>query len=528
MATNPANIDRQSGVSYSDTLSRDRFERTYGLTLEEAYRLRQSGDLNPQAAAGLQPFITAGIVGGGSTSGGKASAKGSGAKSQTKSTSSADKAMLNSASASGSTSTTSSKTGSTSGSTGGSTGGGGGGSRSSGGGSNTSVPSTGYDEQYAISKGQSWNGIPPDGEVWKVDGTYAVAYRVGNTGPYLYYTIKDKADLNRIFPGGVPKDVRELTKAEANRMGAITPGSHNLLANNLGENWEEGFASTIEKEALTSPWLKDPEVAAVVLAATLEGRAVTRADLEGTEYFASRSDAEIDYVAFSATATPSELKQYGLQYEDSVRQQLIEAGVRSPDKTLVSFIANKWASGQWSEGYAARNIIALANPFSTIEMDSELKKMTSGMELDTLKGRASEVELLVQEWLGPNHGASYSEEWYRQWAGAIADDPNAQNDLVDYLQGQRMALYPEYTNANLRYADIAPVWENQMQQAWGRTAQSAKEYAVLDKVIRTNDVAEAGKVLRGEGVNLGVEQVSRDIVRNASQALGDAAFTAGG
>jgi len=381
-----------------------------------------------------------------------------------------------------------------------------------------SPPSTngGVDTQYQPPE-SDWFGIPPDGEVWKIDGKYAVAYRSDLGGPYIYYTMDDDR-FNDVFPQGAAK-VREVNQREADRLG-VTPGSSYLLDNTLGKNWEEGFNRGLEIQTRTSPWLEDGEVVATVLAATLEGREITKADLEGTTYFSGRSDSEVQYVAFSAQATPGELDQYHSEYKDTIRNQLVEAGMRQPNETVVNFMAQKWASGQWTDGFASRQIVALANPFSSVEVDEELNDLTGGMEFDTLGTRSRQVEQMVTDWLGPHHSKSYSAEWYKQWAGSIADDPNAENDLIEVLQQQRMSLYPEYSNKNLKYADIAGPWENQMRTVWGRTPGSQNDYAVLDRVIRSNDVNNAGKILREEGLNMGVGNVVNNMSTGANSAFG--------
>lgn len=366
---------------------------------------------------------------------------------------------------------------------------------------------------------QMWTNVPSDGELWKVDGKWALAYKSDVRGPYVYYFIPDDATFKRIFPGGRPR-ARTLTGKEADRMGAISPGSVNLLTLDLGKNWEEGFNTTIEREALTSPWLKDGEVVATLLAATLEGRAVTEADLERTKWFANRSKSEVQYLVFSSTASKDELKQYKDKFSLAVREALIEAGVRDPDKTLVNFMSSKWATGQWSESFLAQQVLTVSNPFSALAMDPELKKVVKGVSLDTLATATKEVEAKVKEWLGPQHARGYSKEWYRQWAGAMQDDPNAENDLIDHLKGQRLSLYPEYKNANLKYSDIAPVWENEMRRVWGQTAVDDTSWGVLDRVIRANDQSEAGRILRREGLRLNIDKVQEDAMSGLNEAFG--------
>ena len=386
--------------------------------------------------------------------------------------------------------------------------------------SGSTTPATPGDGNHSITEAPDVHGIPTNGELWNIEGTQSVAYQTEDGGPWIYYTIPDRETLNTLFPNGAPR-ARMMGPGERDRLGAISPGSVYLLTDTLSDNWEEGFNATIEREATIKPWLRDPEVEAALLAATLEGRTPTRADLEATEYFRSRSDAEVTHAAFMETASEREIEQYFSRFEDTVRNQLQDAGMRDPDDTLVNFIARKWGSAQWNDPYAARQIVALANPFSSVEMDTELKEFTQGMEFDTLRGQTEQVKAEVRRWLGPQHGTSYSEEWYQQWAGAIMDDPNAENDLIDHLQGQRMALYPEYTNPNLTYEDISGVWKGEMQRQWGVDPSDDRHWSVLDRVIRANDSTKAGRILREEGLNLDIGKVKNEAINAFGQNVGD-------
>lgn len=361
-------------------------------------------------------------------------------------------------------------------------------------------------------------GVPGGYELWNVAGKQQLVYQ-HDSGPFVGYHIPDREMLGRIFPDGPPR-AKKMTHREANRLGLVTVGTTNLLSTTLGESWQEGFDTSIERSASFYPWLQDPEVVATLLVAQLEGREVTQAELESTDWFGSRSEAEVQYAAFAARATKTELDQYNGQFINRVRDQLEASGLRKPPESITRFIAHRWSSGAWSEAKAAEQIVAISNPFSRVKVDSELGKVARNFELDTLGTATRKVKDRVVEWLGPMHGNSHSAEWYEQWAGAIADDPNAENDLIDYLQGQRLSLYPNHENAKLRYADIAPVWENEMASIWGRVPDGKQDYRVIDQLIRANDATEAGQILRRSGLDRGVEAVTQDAISKALQAFG--------
>jgi hypothetical protein len=368
-----------------------------------------------------------------------------------------------------------------------------------------------------VKAGKSWHNIPSDGEIWSIDGVKHVAYQYEG-GPFVYYKVPDKQWLDSRFLAGVP-DAIELSAAEANGLGAIPMGSANLLAN-LGDTWQQGFDAGIDRQMEFSPWLADGEVVATILAATLEGRQLDPLELEQTEWFGSRNDGEVAYARFAVTASEQDFDDYHDRIREETRQALTRAGIRSPDQLLVDYVAQRGALGEWDDAKMDRQISSLANPFSSIELDEGLVSLLDGTTLDTLAGATEEVRAEVQRWLGPQHSQGFSDEQYRSWAGAALDDPNAANDLRDFLQGQRKALYPEYEDANLTYEDISTVWDNYLTNAWGETASDNQSWGVLDRIIRANSSEEAGRISRQEGLRLGVQKVEQDAMSTLGSAFG--------
>ncbi len=127
--------------------------------------------------------------------------------------------------------------------------------------------------------------------------------------------------------------------------------------------------------------------------------------------------------------------------------------------------------------------------------------------LDTTRRGEDKVEELVTRWLGPVHGA-WSDTQVAQWAGRFRNDPDAEQELIDLLKQQRLALYPEYENPNLTYEDIVSPWRNFFTQQWGQMPND--DDAILQKVIRMNDATKAEELLRREGLNRGVPKVALD------------------
>ena len=86
------------------------------------------------------------------------------------------------------------------------------------------------------------------------------------------------------------------------------------------------------------------------------------------------------------------------------------------------------------------------------------------------------------------------------------------------LQGERLALFPQYTNENITYQDIASPVRAQFQRIWG---QEPDEFDNLFMSIAQDaDInARAGR-LRLEGLNRGIDKVTNDFQEDVLQSFG--------
>ncbi len=117
------------------------------------------------------------------------------------------------------------------------------------------------------------------------------------------------------------------------------------------------------------------------------------------------------------------------------------------------------------------------------------------------------VENLVNRRLGPVHGA-WDQELIDEWAGKIRNDPDAITDLTEFLQNQRMVLFPGYENATLTYQDIAAPWKGFVTQMWGQTADETD--SLFATLLKNNDAHENAALLRKEGLSRGIGQIEQD------------------
>ncbi len=68
-------------------------------------------------------------------------------------------------------------------------------------------------------------------------------------------------------------------------------------------------------------------------------------------------------------------------------------------------------------------------------------------------------------------------------------------------------MYPEYTDPELTYQDIASPWRGFGSQIWGQQMDETSD--VFQQLIKMNDTVEGGKLLRKEGMSRGIGAVEQ-------------------
>lgn len=123
----------------------------------------------------------------------------------------------------------------------------------------------------------------------------------------------------------------------------------------------------------------------------------------------------------------------------------------------------------------------------------------------------------VRTWLGPKYG-DWSQDEIARWAGKVRNDPNAKVELEEHLRGLRMAAFPNWTNEDTTYEQIASVARTLFQEAWGQTPD--EHDPLFTKVASNPDHDEALQLLRREGWERGIGPVVQDATRGALRATG--------
>lgn len=344
-----------------------------------------------------------------------------------------------------------------------------------------------------------------NGEIWQdvESGLWYLVYFVpGTQVPLLYAASPDH--LNALFPDGNIRADRTVTAGMIAQMGGIFAGS----AEDPFGNPYRTFIEQLEREAEIRPWLNDPDMLAIMFEAALEGRQVSSAELMQTEWWRTHNETQRTWMTLveSDPMTAQSLMETARINTESLLEQI---GMSTPPQDIVNWLATKRVTGEWTDEKYRQQLRAIADPQSGIAVDPALRSLIGTRDLDSAMRYEEEVRQDVQRWLGPLYG-DWSESQISYWAGRVRNDPDAREELVNVLRGQRAALFPEYENDMLTYEDIAAPWRNMWQNQWGQLPDEAGD-TLFQEILRLNDYAEAGKRLREEGLARNIGQVTQSL-----------------
>lgn len=340
---------------------------------------------------------------------------------------------------------------------------------------------------------QDLHQVPPNLEVWDVDGQLFLVRMISDTEPPipLAWRVRDDEEAEAL---GIRKADRTFSNYdEFYRTGALRHGSTTELINTDQDPWEQ-IQSNYETEVKVKPWLEDPEILSIWLAAALEGRSMTTAELQGTEWWRTHTEAERSWLSTNAS-DPATAEQMIADNRSQVNDLMAAAGINNASQDLINTIADQWTTGQWSQIYATNQIRLLADPNLEGDLDDVL--LTFRDDLDGTRDQEGRVESMVNTWLGPAGAQGWTDDQKKKWASRLREDPDAQFELEEVLRRHRLALFPEYKDENLTYEDIAAPWRGVWQRQWGQIPDETD--SLFEKIVRTNDRAEAEALLRKEG-----------------------------
>ena len=346
--------------------------------------------------------------------------------------------------------------------------------------------------------------IPGGSELWKVGGEDWLVYTVPDTDPPVYMAWKSPSDKDtQSFFGPGQAIVYQNEVDSWDGVDVIDFGSTDDLAN-FDDNPFDSWSSDLEQIAKTQPWVMDDDYQRLAAQATLEGRPLRQDEIQTTNWWTSNTEAQRDWMKVNHS-DPLEAQRMVDDNRLSAQQSILDSGLQGASQEMIDYMADQVTEGNWSSTYFQTQIGAISDPGSSYELDEGMKQFQSG--LTTTIEYEDTVQELSDRWLGPAMGNMTPSE-VSKWASVLRNDPNGEQRFVESLQGQRLALFPEYEDRTLTYDDIASPWRNYGAQQWGQTMDESSD--IFQQMILNNDASLKGQLLRSEGMTQGIGKVVQD------------------
>ena len=372
--------------------------------------------------------------------------------------------------------------------------------------------------------------------LWNVGGNFYIVYEVpGSQGElyegnpiYMAYELKDNDLVNAgLLTKGetAPQPNATMDQAFFDSIAIVTGNTDQLTA--LIDNPFASFVETVGEQSQVAPWITDPEMIALIAEAAVEGREVSDAEWQTTNWYQTHNESEREWLR-TYYSDPSTATQLTTDAQIAVANSLQAAGVSNAPEALTNWVAGKFVSGEWSQTYTTEQISLFADPYATGKRDESFENYLSSTALtgvDRTTEREREVRELYGKWLGPSLGKLTDNE-VAEIAGRLRDDSEYQDQLVQSLKQSRLAAFSNYTNPELTYEDIARPWRNLTTSVWGQTADETQGW--WQEMVKSNDFAQAQNTLREKGLEQDVTQVTQDATQALQQALGQGTVSQSG
>jgi hypothetical protein len=367
-------------------------------------------------------------------------------------------------------------------------------------------------------------GIPGGAQLWHDTSTGAVyiVYVVPGTEDdpvYMRWTVPSMDDAQSFFGPDQPVvfDYEFDGGSDTRFAESIDFGSSDDIANTSKAPFDS-WASTLETEAVSQPWILDDDYQQLLAMSIIEGRPLTEAELATTQWYQTHTDAQRDWM-FLQASNPAQAEQTMADNRAYVTTLMQNAGVSRPDERLVGYMADNLTTGEWSLQTLNREIENLADPYyADRPLDAGLQAFIDdhGITYDVNQDMETEVRNIVTRWLGTNFG-QWDNDTVAEWAGILRNETDGRERLEEMLKDQKMALFPEY-DREATYDAIAAPWKNMMRNMWGRVPQDSD--TTLHSIIRMNDAGDAGRFLTEEGLNKGNDTVVANVQQKLNASFG--------
>ena len=300
---------------------------------------------------------------------------------------------------------------------------------------------------------------------------------------------------------------REIDTATIDSYGSVRWGTTDDIPATGGDPWT-GFVQRFDRAKETQPWLEDAEVFSVFTAAWLEGREPEKWELESTDWWQEHNEAQQEWL-WLAARNPAEAEQYKDENYIKTYNAFVDLGMEEVSDEMVRYMADRFSVGDWNSTQLTEQIDALFNPDSAVAIDEGLQSFitTNKIDLGTPALGTTDVRAMWSKWLGPAYQPTDAQ--VVEWSAKLRKGGDgAEDQLTEYLRGQRMSLFPEYENSDLTYDDIASPWRSYVTNTWGQQADETSP--MFAEILKANDAATAGQILRREGLKENVGAVKQD------------------
>lgn len=363
---------------------------------------------------------------------------------------------------------------------------------------------------YTSDDDTRFNGLGGEPEIWKDTTTgqsYVVYFPPGQDPPIpVLWEIPSQDDLESFFGDKPVSYDQQFSSEDLASFGSIKFGTTDNIPDKTSDPLA-GFQDRMERAMEVQPWLADPEIFALTMAAYIEDRDLEEWELSTTDYWQGLNEAERNWIA-TVYGDPSEAERVRENAELAVYQDFRSYGIEPTDE-LVAWLANVTITGGWSaEKYTEQMLNLAAGKPGRGNLDDDLKRFLKKNEIDLepTELKSNQIRAMWDKWLGPAYAPT--DDQVGRWAAKLRAAPDATMDeLENMLRDRRMAIYDMYSDPNATYQDFAQPWREFVGQQWGELPDET-DNTFLD-VVRLNNATEAGKLLRKVGLRRGNETVMK-------------------
>lgn len=205
-------------------------------------------------------------------------------------------------------------------------------------------------------------------------------------------------------------------------------------------------------------------------------------------------------------------------YEADLKDELLSIGGEIPDR-VITYIAEQWASG-WSESKSKRQLKKLVDSDYTLggPIDAGLAEFAKD---ETIKGTTlgtQDVQDLMDTWLAPN---LHTEIDIAKEASNLRNIPGYRQKLIESLKSKNKTVYGMYgDDVEMGFLVNSKIKTFENLTGILLNSKEAKDYAIIDQMLRMNDYAKETELARKIGYERGSQVVQNSIVNALGQTFG--------